>query len=183
MGVPYHLDHFRPSTAVRAMPAPIHIAWLAFVPVTPIASAHPEQKGRIHPMDPAVELVLADYDRRAADEMRLMQSDMAAFERRIDDFLIHIGPDTGRLLHLLATGAKARTILELGTSYGYWTNQTLWRGTVSGSGRAATWRQRTAIPPAAAARPTAPETRPLRRRDDRRPPARRRRGARAQRSR
>lgn len=123
MGVPYHLDHLRPSTAVRAMPAPIHIAWLAFVPVTPIASAHPEQKGRIHPMDPAVERVLADYDRRAADEMRLMQSDMAAFERRIDDFLIHIGPDTGRLLHLLATGAKARTILELGTSYGY---STIW---------------------------------------------------------
>ena len=74
-------------------------------------------------MDPAVELVLADYDRRAADEMRLMQSDMAEFERRIDDFLIHVGPDTGRLLHLLATGAKARTILELGTSYGY---STIW---------------------------------------------------------
>lgn len=74
-------------------------------------------------MDPAVQLVLADYDRRAADEMRLMQSDMAAFERRIDDFLIHVGPDTGRMLHLLATGAKARTILELGTSYGY---STIW---------------------------------------------------------
>lgn len=74
-------------------------------------------------MDPAVQLVLADYDRRAADEMRLMQSDMAAFERRIDEMLIHVGPDTGRLLHLLATGAKARTILELGTSYGY---STIW---------------------------------------------------------
>lgn len=75
------------------------------------------------PMDPAVERVLADYDRRAADEMRLMQSDMAAFERRIDEMLIHVGPDTGRLLHLLATGAKARTIVELGTSYGY---STIW---------------------------------------------------------
>ena len=74
-------------------------------------------------MDPLVERVLADYDRRAADEMRLMQSDMAEFERRVDEMLIHVGPETGRLLHLLATGARARTILELGTSYGY---STIW---------------------------------------------------------
>lgn len=74
-------------------------------------------------LSPALEEVLAEYERRAADEARLMHSDPAAFGARIDEFLISVGPDTGRMLHLLATGANARNILELGTSYGY---STLW---------------------------------------------------------
>ena len=52
-----------------------------------------------------------------------MQTDPAEFARRVDEFLISVGPDTGRMLHLLATGANARSILELGASYGY---STLW---------------------------------------------------------
>jgi hypothetical protein len=47
-------------------------------------------------MDQSVELVLAEYERRAVDEARLMQADPAEFERRIDEFLISVGPATGR---------------------------------------------------------------------------------------
>ena len=74
-------------------------------------------------MDRTVELVLAEYERRAADEARLMHADPAEFGRRIDEFLISVGPRTGQMLHLLATGANAKSILELGASYGY---STIW---------------------------------------------------------
>jgi predicted O-methyltransferase YrrM len=74
-------------------------------------------------MDSAVQVVLAEYERRAADEWRLMQADPADFGRRIDEFLLSVGPDTGRLLHLLAIGANAQRILEIGASYGY---STIW---------------------------------------------------------
>jgi len=74
-------------------------------------------------MEKTVELVLTEYERRAADEARLMHADPAEFSRRIDEFLISVGPRTGRMLHLLATGANAQNILELGASYGY---STIW---------------------------------------------------------
>ena len=35
-----------------------------------------------------------------------MHSQPEEFARRIDDFLISVGPATGRMLHLLATGGK-----------------------------------------------------------------------------
>ncbi len=74
-------------------------------------------------LDPAVESVLAEYERRAADESRLMHSDFAEFMRRIDEFLISVGPETGRFLHSLVVGAKAKSIVEVGASYGY---STIW---------------------------------------------------------
>ncbi len=40
-----------------------------------------------------------------------------------DELLLPIGPDTGRILNILIKSSKARSILELGTSYGY---STLW---------------------------------------------------------
>ncbi|MBI3496385.1 MAG: class I SAM-dependent methyltransferase [Proteobacteria bacterium] len=71
-------------------------------------------------MDNAIEIVLADYDARAAAEHKLMQElPPKELARRIDEFLISVGPNTGRLMNLLIKEAKARTILELGTSYGY----------------------------------------------------------------
>src|SRR6185503_13813906 len=36
-----------------------------------------------------------------------------------DRQLLAVGPDTGRLINILARSLKAPTILELGTSYGY----------------------------------------------------------------
>ena len=74
-------------------------------------------------MDQAVETVLAAYERRAAEETRLMQKDPAEFGKHLDDYLLPVGPETGRVLHLLATGAGARSIVELGSSYGY---STVW---------------------------------------------------------
>jgi predicted O-methyltransferase YrrM len=75
-------------------------------------------------MDEAVSRILAEYETRMDAENALMQSgDAADLLARIDEFLLPVGPDTGRVLNILIKGAKARSILELGTSYGY---STLW---------------------------------------------------------
>jgi predicted O-methyltransferase YrrM len=74
-------------------------------------------------VDQTIERILAEYEARSAQEMRLMRDDPAEFGKRIDDFLLCVGPETGRMLHLLATGAKAKCILEVGASYGY---STIW---------------------------------------------------------
>jgi predicted O-methyltransferase YrrM len=63
------------------------------------------------------------YERRGADEMKRMQElSPAEFTKRIDEFLQAVGPATGQLIDLIKE-AKARTILELGTSRGY---STVW---------------------------------------------------------
>jgi predicted O-methyltransferase YrrM len=71
-------------------------------------------------MDSRVEAVLAQYEGRAAREAVLMER-LALEEamRRVDEFLIPVGPEAGALLNVLIKAAHARTILELGTSYGY----------------------------------------------------------------
>ena len=75
-------------------------------------------------MDPALQAVLADYERRSAEEWPVLTSlPPAEIATRIDEFLIFIGPDTGKLLHLLITAARSQVIVELGASYGY---STLW---------------------------------------------------------
>jgi predicted O-methyltransferase YrrM len=75
-------------------------------------------------MDQAVTQVLAEYDARLAAENQLMQSlDPSRFFARRNEFLLPIGADTAQLLHTLIKSAKARSILEIGTSYGY---STLW---------------------------------------------------------
>ena len=75
-------------------------------------------------MEARVKAVLADYERRAAEEAEVMAAlSPDELAKRIDDFLLPVGPDTGAVLHVLATGMKARTIVELGTSYGY---STVW---------------------------------------------------------
>ena len=75
-------------------------------------------------MDEAVCRVLAEYETRIEAEDREMQSvEFAKAMARRDEFLLPIGPDTGRVLNILIKSAKARSILELGTSYGY---STVW---------------------------------------------------------
>jgi predicted O-methyltransferase YrrM len=75
-------------------------------------------------MDEAVGRVLTEYEARIAAEAKLMASvDPPRWIGRRDEFLLPIGPDTGRVLNILVKSAKARSILELGTSYGY---STLW---------------------------------------------------------
>jgi predicted O-methyltransferase YrrM len=71
-------------------------------------------------MDDAVLSVIRDYDARLAREAALQQSlEPASVFARRDEFLLAVGPDTATVLNLLARGARARRLLEIGTSYGY----------------------------------------------------------------
>jgi predicted O-methyltransferase YrrM len=75
-------------------------------------------------VDSAIEAVLRRYEERAAAETKRMQElAPAEFTKHIDEFLLAVGPATGQLMNLLIKEAKARTILELGTSHGY---STVW---------------------------------------------------------
>jgi predicted O-methyltransferase YrrM len=75
-------------------------------------------------MDQAIRNVLAEYEARADKESEIMASvPLAELTHRIDDFLICIGPDTGQLLHMLARSMQAKTLVEVGASYGY---STIW---------------------------------------------------------
>jgi predicted O-methyltransferase YrrM len=75
-------------------------------------------------MDAAIATVLAEYEKRGAEEHKLqLKGTMDEWLDRRDEFLIAVGPATGQLLNILAKSVKAKTILELGTSYGY---STVW---------------------------------------------------------
>ena len=75
-------------------------------------------------VDPVIERVLVDFERRADEENRRRSSPGSQDVSR-DDLLLSVGREAGILLYLLATGGQARRILELGTSYGY---STVWLG-------------------------------------------------------
>ena len=75
-------------------------------------------------MDAAIETILREYDQRAAVEMKRMQAlPPAEMMQHIDEFLLPVGPATGQLMNILIKEAKAKTILEIGTSHGY---STVW---------------------------------------------------------
>jgi predicted O-methyltransferase YrrM len=75
-------------------------------------------------MDAAIETVLREYDQRSAAEMKRMQElPPAEMMQHIDEFLLPVGPATGQLMNILIKEAKAKTILEIGTSHGY---STIW---------------------------------------------------------
>ena len=74
-------------------------------------------------VDPVIERVLAEYERRAEEEQR--RTNFASPGTNLDELLLSVGREAGTLLYLLATGAQSRRILELGTSYGY---STVWLG-------------------------------------------------------
>jgi predicted O-methyltransferase YrrM len=75
-------------------------------------------------MDSKVQTVLDEYHARMARETAMMRTmsreEMAA---RLNDMLIAIGPQTAQVLSNLIKGQGARTIVELGASYGY---STVW---------------------------------------------------------
>ena len=75
-------------------------------------------------VDPVIERVLADFERRAEEEQRRTMAPGAP-GTNLDDLLLSVGREAGMLLYLLATGAQSKRILELGTSYGY---STVWLG-------------------------------------------------------
>src|SRR5450631_2785456 len=89
-------------------------------------------------MDEAVCRVLAEYETRIEAENLVMQAaDAAHVMARRDEFLLPVGPDTGRVLNILVKSAKARSILELGTSYGY---STVWLAEAARDGSRASGR-------------------------------------------
>ncbi|MFX0557807.1 O-methyltransferase [Maribacter sp. CXY002] len=68
--------------------------------------------------------VLAAYHGRMAIENQLMASlQKEEGMKRRDEFLLSVGEDVATFLNTLAKSAKSKTILEIGTSYGY---STLW---------------------------------------------------------
>src|SRR5882672_9870263 len=71
-------------------------------------------------MDDKVKAVLKAYHARIRDEEKARHEPNAtrAGDWR-DKVLLAVGPDTGRLINILARSLKSPTILELGTSYGY----------------------------------------------------------------
>jgi len=75
-------------------------------------------------VDDDIEQLLAEYEARAATESKQMEAlsplELAA---RRDQLLLMVGRSVGQLLNLLVREAKARSILELGTSFGY---STVW---------------------------------------------------------
>lgn len=74
-------------------------------------------------VDPVIERVLAEFERRAEEEHRRTQAPGSS--TNLDELLLSVGREAGILLYLLATGAQSKRILELGTSYGY---STVWLG-------------------------------------------------------
>ncbi|HET9862083.1 MAG TPA: O-methyltransferase [Steroidobacteraceae bacterium] len=73
-------------------------------------------------VDPVIERVLAEFERRADEEQRRTAAPGSP-GNNLDDLLLSVGREAGTLLYLLATGAQSRRILELGSSYGY---STVW---------------------------------------------------------
>jgi predicted O-methyltransferase YrrM len=72
-------------------------------------------------MDEQVTAVLDEYHQRIRAEHERMRSgqwptDGSDFR---DQALLAVGPDTGRVLHIIARSLKAPNILEIGTSFGY----------------------------------------------------------------
>ncbi|MEE8394471.1 MAG: O-methyltransferase [bacterium] len=77
-------------------------------------------------MDPKIQAAFDSLQARMAREAALYaELPRAEVERRIDEFMLPIGPETGRLLNMLIKAAGCRSVLEIGTSVGY---STLWLG-------------------------------------------------------
>ena len=70
-------------------------------------------------MDDKATAVLELYHQRMRDEGERMRSGRLGDGDWRDQVLLAVGPDSGRLINILARSLKAPNILELGTSYGY----------------------------------------------------------------
>jgi predicted O-methyltransferase YrrM len=70
-------------------------------------------------MDDKATAVLELYHQRMREEGERMRSGRMGDGDWRDQVLLAVGPDTGRLINILARSLKAPNILELGTSYGY----------------------------------------------------------------
>jgi predicted O-methyltransferase YrrM len=75
-------------------------------------------------LDKKVKAVLKAYHQRMVHEEALMKTlPIAEGMKQRDAFLLSVGKETGVFLNTLIKSAKPKTILEIGTSYGY---STIW---------------------------------------------------------
>jgi predicted O-methyltransferase YrrM len=75
-------------------------------------------------MEKTVERVLRGFEKRGEKEgERMRRMNDAEMQEHLDEFLLSVGPATGQLLNLLAKQSGAKTILEVGSSFGY---STVW---------------------------------------------------------
>jgi predicted O-methyltransferase YrrM len=75
-------------------------------------------------MDRAVKEILQEFENRSEKEWDMIRRmDTAEWQAQIDNFLLAVGPATGQLMNLIVKEAKAKTVLEVGSSYGY---STVW---------------------------------------------------------
>jgi predicted O-methyltransferase YrrM len=71
-------------------------------------------------MEPAVWGVIEDYEARAQREDELWDTlSEEDVRRRLDEFLLPVGRATATLINLIVKEGAARSILEVGSSYGY----------------------------------------------------------------
>lgn len=71
-----------------------------------------------------IQAVLNEYHQRIASENALKESlPREEMMKRRDEFLLPVGKEVGQFLYSLAKASEAKTILEIGTSYGY---STVW---------------------------------------------------------
>ena len=72
-------------------------------------------------MDARMQAVLDEYHARAEREMKELRENppKGGMAEVVDQLLLAVGPDTGRLLNILARSLPKPNVLELGTSYGY----------------------------------------------------------------
>jgi predicted O-methyltransferase YrrM len=74
--------------------------------------------------DGRVAEVLKEYDNRAVVEAQAIATlSNTELARRRQEFLLSIGPEVGGFLHSMICGGRFRSILEIGTAYGY---STVW---------------------------------------------------------
>jgi predicted O-methyltransferase YrrM len=71
-------------------------------------------------MERAVWAVIEDYEARAQREDELWNKlPEEELRRRLDEFLLPVGRAAATLMNLIIRGSEARSILEVGSSYGY----------------------------------------------------------------
>ncbi|HTR25564.1 MAG TPA: class I SAM-dependent methyltransferase [Terriglobales bacterium] len=75
-------------------------------------------------MDSTVRTVLEEYQSRLDEELKVTSKfDLNEYLRSRDGYLLGIGAETGKFLNILIKSHRPKTIVEVGTSYGY---STLW---------------------------------------------------------
>lgn len=74
-------------------------------------------------MDPRIEAVITDYEVRSQRESALMSGPAEQVQAHRDELLLPIGPESAQILSILIKAQGAKTIVEVGASYGY---STVW---------------------------------------------------------